>query len=72
MSQSPIFCMTMNLRLQQKGKTANLNEGFQAERVVNAWISRGLVAGIYPKGTEAHSVLLPGFKVPVGSALAGS
>lgn len=31
-----------------------------------------VIEGEYPKGTEAHSVLLPGFKVPVGSALAGS
>ncbi|MDR7306941.1 methyl-accepting chemotaxis protein [Rhodoferax saidenbachensis] len=54
----------------QKGKTASLNEGFQEERVVNAWISRGLVAALLVLLVVGTLVLIRQIRQPLKDAIA--
>ncbi|APW41303.1 methyl-accepting chemotaxis protein [Rhodoferax saidenbachensis] len=54
----------------QRGRYATLNEGFQVERNANAWIARGLVAGLLVALILGTLVLIRQIRQPLKEAIA--
>ncbi len=54
----------------QKSRFGTLNEGFQAERAVNAWIARGMVGGMLVLLMAGTFVLIRQIRQPLKDAIA--